>query len=239
MNARLTLATIYLVAFAGYTSISWLFPCSLTIQPALASASLTRIHRSLYSYVLAIGIIPVGMLSDRLGRRQFLVAGLILSTIAPLLYPLARDMASLYLVGILLGLGGCLFVPTALAIITDLSRQGEHGKAMGWYTASSQLGLMAGPVAGGYIMQQFGFSVAFYGCSALSLMALIFVATRLRAVHQKPVACSVRAPLAMVKHPGTAVSLMALVVTAVASSSVSTFIPLYVRDFSISAPGQA
>ncbi|MCX5996410.1 MAG: MFS transporter [Chloroflexi bacterium] len=239
MNARFTLATIYLVAFAGYTSISWLFPVIPYYTTSLGiSVADTGFIVSLYSYVLAIGIIPVGMLSDRLGRRQFLVAGLILSTIAPCLYPLAQDIASLYLVGITLGLGGALFMPTALATITDLSRQGEHGKAIGWYTAASQLGLMAGPVAGGYIVQQFGFSAAFYGCGALPLIALIFVLTRLRAIPQKPVTRSTgEHPWLWLRHPGAIVSLLALVITAVASSTVSTFIPLYVRDFGISAAG--
>jgi MFS transporter, DHA1 family, multidrug resistance protein len=239
MNTRLTRATIYLVAFAGYTSISWLFPVLPYYTTSLGiGVADTGFIVSLYSYVLAIGIIPVGMLSDRLGRSQFLVAGLILSAAAPLLYPLAHDIPALYLVGILLGLGGALFVPTALAVITDLSREGEHGKAMGWYTASSQLGLMAGPVAGGYIVQQFGFTAAFYGCSALPFIALIFVATRLHAIPQQPVARSVSGhPWLWLKHPGAAVSLLALVVTAVASSTVSVFIPLYVRDFGISAGG--
>ena len=239
MNTRLTRATIYLVAFAGYTGISWLFPVLPYYATSLGiGVADTGFIVSLYSYVLAIGIIPVGMLSDRLGRRQFLVAGLILSAAAPLLYPLAHDIPALYLVGILLGLGGALFVPTALAVITDLSREGEHGKAMGWYTASSQLGLMTGPVAGGYAVQQFGFTAAFYGCSALPLIALAFVANGLHAIPQQPVARSVSEhPWLWLKHPGAIVSLLALVITAVASSTVSAFIPLYVRDFGIPAGG--
>jgi MFS family permease len=240
MNARFTLATIYLVAFAGFTSFSWLFPVIHYYTASLGiSVADTGFIVSLYSYVMAAGIIPIGILSDRLGRRQFLVSGLILSAIAPFLYPLAQDITALYLVRILHGLGGALFLPTALAIVADLSRQGEHGKTMGWYTASSQLGLMAGPVAGGYIVQQFGFTAAFYGCSALPLLALIFVATRMHAIPQKP------APLIGTStqtwkwlwHPGAIVSLLALVITAVASSTVSTFIPLYVRDFGINEAG--
>lgn len=239
MNPLLTLATIYLVAFAGYASTAWLFPVLPYYTTSLGiSISDTGFIVSLYSYALAIGIIPVGMLSDRLGRRQFLVAGLIISAGAPFLYPLAKDVGSLYLVGILLGLGGALFMPTALATIADLSRQGEHGKAMGWYTASSQLGLMTGPLAGGYIVQHFGFTAAFYGCSALPLIALVFVITRLRAIPQKPVAADTgRHPWQWLWHPGAIISLLALVITAIASSTISTFIPLYVRGLGIAEAG--
>ena len=240
MNARFTLATIYLVAFAGFTSFSWLFPVIPYYTSSLGiSVADTGFIVSLYSYVMAAGIIPIGMLSDRLGRRQFLVAGLILSAVAPFLYPLAHDITALCLVRVLHGLGGALFLPTALAIVADLSRQGEHGKTMGWYTASSQLGLMAGPVAGGYIVQQFGFTSAYYGCSALPLIALIFVATRMQAIPQKPATLKDLSihPWLWLRHPGAIVSLLALVITAVASSTVSTFLPLYVRDFGISEAG--
>jgi MFS family permease len=240
MNARFTLATIYLVAFAGFTSFSWLFPVIPYYTSSLGiSVADTGFIVSLYSYVMAAGIIPIGMLSDSLGRRQFLVAGLILSAVAPFLYPLAGDITALCLVRVLHGLGGALFLPTALAIVADLSRQGEHGKTMGWYTASSQLGLMAGPVAGGYIVQQFGFTSAYYGCSALPLIALIFVATRMQAIPQKPATLKDLSihPWLWLRHPGAIVSLLALVITAVASSTVSTFIPLYVRDFGISEAG--
>lgn len=240
MNARFTLITIYLVAFAGFTSFSWLFPVIPYYTSGLGiSVADTGFIVSLYSYVMAAGIIPIGMLSDRLGRRKFLVSGLILSAIAPFLYPLAQDLTTLCIVRILHGLGGALFLPTALAIVADLSRHGEHGKTMGWYTASSQLGLMAGPVAGGYIVEQFGFTPAFYACSALPLLALVFVSTRMHSIPQKPDPQQESAihPWNWLRHPGAIVSLLALVITAIASSTVSTYIPLYVRDFGITEAG--
>jgi len=240
MKNSFTLVTIYLVAFAGFTSLSWLFPVIPYYAASLGiSVADTGFVVSLYSYVMAIGILPCGILSDRWGRRQFLVAGLIVSAIIPFLYPLAKDLSSLYMIRIVHGLGSALFIPTALAVVTDLSRHGEHGKAMGWYTASSQLGLMAGPIVGGFILQQFGFEAAFYGCSLMPLLALIFVATRMHAIPQKPLSIPAENihPWKWLAHPGAIVSLLALVITAVASSTISTFVPLYVRDFGITEAG--
>jgi MFS family permease len=87
-------------------------------------------------------------------------------------------------------------------------------------------------------VQQFGFTTAFYGCSALPLLALIFVATRMHAIPQRPAPVQDSThPWLWLRHPGAIISLLALVVTAVASSTVSTFIPLYVRDFGITEAG--
>ena len=240
MNNSFTLITLYIIAFAGFTSISWLFPVVPYYTSNLGlSVFDTGLIVSIYSYVNAIGIIPAGIISDRWGRRTFLLIGLIISTIAPFLYPLAHDAASLYLVRILHGLGSALFIPTALALVTDITGDGEHGKAIGWYTAASQLGLMAGPIAGGFMLEHYGFEMAFYTCSLAPLLALIFVSTRLHALPHMPVhsAHSGTNSWRWLADRGSIISFIALIVVAIGSSSVSTFIPLYVHQFSISAAG--
>jgi MFS family permease len=240
LNKSFTLITLYIIAFAGFTSFSWLFP----VVPYYAKDLGLNIYDvglivSIYSYINAVCIIPAGIISDRWGRRTFLITGLIISTVAPFFYPLARDAGTLYLVRILHGLGSAIFMPAALAVVTDITGEGEHGKAMGWYTASSQLGLMAGPIAGGFTLEHFGFEAAFYTCSLLPLLALIFVSTRMHALphvplHREPAGTQTWKWLT---GHGAIISLIALVMIAVGSSSVSTFIPLYVKQFSISESG--
>lgn len=240
MNKSFTLVTLYIIAFAGFTSISWMFPVVPYYTSSLGlNVYDTGLIVSIYSYVNAIFLIPAGIISDRWGRRTFLITGLVISTIAPFLYPMARDAATLYIVRILHGLGSSLFMPTALAVVTDLTGEGEHGKAIGWYTTASQLGLMAGPVAGGFILEHFGFEAAFYTCSLMPFLALIFLSTRMHAIPHTSVHR---------KNPGTqswkwlndrglVISFIALVMIAVGSAALGTFIPLYVHQFNISEAG--
>jgi MFS family permease len=240
LNKSFTLITLYVIAFAGYTSVSWLFPVIPYYSSNLGLSIFdTGLIVSIYSYVIAIGIIPVGIITDRWGRRTFLVTGLIVSTTVPFFYPLCQDATALYIVRILHGLGSALFIPTALALVTEITGAGEHGKAMGWYTASSQLGLMAGPIAGGFILEHFGFEAAFYTCGLVPLLALIFVCTRMHALPAAPLhsASSDTHPWKWLSDRGAIISFIALVMVAVGSSSVSTFIPLYVKQFSISESG--
>jgi len=240
LNNSFTLITLYIIAFAGFTSFSWLFPVIPYYASGLGlSVADTGIIVSIYSYVNAIGIIPAGIISDRWGRRTFLVIGLIISTLSPFLYPLARDIVTLNLVRILHGLGSALFIPTALAVVTDISSDGEHGKSIGWYSLSAQLGLMAGPMAGGFILEHFGFEAAFYTCSLTPLLALIFVSTRMHALPHIPKHKNLDAGNSWqwLADRGAIISIVSLIMIAIGSSAVSTFIPLYVHQFGISEAG--
>lgn len=225
-----------MVAFTGFAGFSWL---SVVTPYYLASLGIGVSEIGLmiatYAYVNAAGMFPSSMLSQRWGRRNFLIAGLIIATVAPLLYPFAQDIPVLYLITILHGLGATLFVPTALAIVTELSGPHEFGKSIGWYSASAQLGLMAGPVAGGFILQHFGFTAAYASCGLMPLLALTFVLIRMR---QLPVKALTQQPHQAsswnwMRTRGFIISILCLIMIAVGASSVNTFIPLYVQGFGI------
>ena len=240
MNKSFTLITLYIIAFAGFTSLSWLFPVIPYYAGNLGlSISDTGLIVSIFSYVNALCIVPVGMISDRWGRRTLLVTGLVICAIAPFLYPLAHNTTALYLIRIMHGLGSALLMPCALALVTDITGEGEHGKAMGWYTASSQLGLMAGPLAGGFVLEHLGFTAAFYTCSIMPLLALVFLSTRMHTLPHKPVYQPPREPHHWSWLAGSAalISFLSLIIIAIGSSAVSTYIPLYARQFSITESG--
>lgn len=232
-----TLITIYMVAFTGFAGFSWL----AVVTPYYFSSlgfSVSDIGQmiAIYAYVNAAGMFPCSMLSERWGRRNFLIAGLIIATIAPLLYPFATDLWVLYMICILHGLGSTLFVPTALAIVTELSKPEDFGKSIGWYSASAQLGLMSGPVAGGFILQHFGFLAAYASCGFMPLLSLTFVLIRMRRIPVKTLVLQSKAPSSWgwLGNRGTMVSILCLIMIAIGASSVNTFIPLYVREFGIS-----
>ncbi len=240
MKNSFTLVTIYLIAFAGFTSFSWLFPVVPYYASSLGiSISDIGIVVSIYSYINAAAILPSGMLSDRWGRRRFLVAGLVVSTVVPFLYPLAKDFWALCIIRALHGLGAAVFVPTAIAAVIDLASPEKRGQILGWYTASAQLGLMAGPIVGGYILQGFGYEAAFYSCGLMPLLGLIFLSARMRSIPKKPPTHPSEDAHSWnwLKQRGAIISLLALIVTAVGSGTISTFIPLYVQGFGITEAG--
>jgi MFS family permease len=236
MTAMFTLVTIYIVAFTGFAGFSWLSVVTPYYFSSLGiGVSDIGLMIGVYAYVNAAGMFPCSILSERWGRRKFLIMGLVLATIAPLLYPFAKDIWLLYAIIILHGLGSTMFVPTALALVTELSEPAEFGKSIGWYSASAQLGLMAGPMAGGFILQQFGFVAAYTSCGFMALLALILVIIRMRHIPVKIQDLSVQPGRSWgwLSNRGIVISLLALIMIAAGASSINTFIPLYVRGYGI------
>jgi DHA1 family multidrug resistance protein-like MFS transporter len=225
-----TLITLYIVAFVGYAGFSFMFPVIPLYADELgASVSQVGVIVATISYVTAFFLIPFGILSDRFGRQKLLIGGLVVFTLAPLLYPLANNPEQLILVRAIHGLGAAAFLPTAIALVVDLTPETKRGEAIGWYTASLQLGLMSGPITGGFLTSQFGFDAAFYGCSAVSLIGLILAFSRLRAIAHQPAVIPIehKSSWRWLGQPLAIAVLLAPLLVAVGSGTIGSYIPLY------------
>lgn len=240
MKNSFTLFTVYVVAFVGFTGFSFLFPV-IPLYAAELGAPVSQVGLivATISYVTAFFLIPFGMLSDRFGRHNLLVGGLAVFTLAPLLYPLASNPQQLILVRAVHGLAAAAFLPAAIALVVDLTPETNRGEAIGWYTASLQLGLMAGPITGGFLAGYFGFDAAFYGCSAVSLVGLVFILSRPGALIQRPATGSAEAGSSWrwLMQPLVVASLLVPLFIAVGSGTIASYIPLYGQGFGITEAG--
>jgi MFS family permease len=235
-----TLITLYIVAFAGFAGFSFMFPV-IPLYAAELGATVAEVGVivATISYVTAFFLIPFGMLSDRFGRQKLLAGGLAIFTLAPLLYPLANNPEQLILFRAIHGLAAAAFLPTAIALVIDLTPEAKRGEAIGWYSASIQLGLMAGPITGGFLAGHFGFDAAFYGCSAISLIGLVLVFSRLRAIAHRPAVSPDRTSSSWrwLGQPLAVAVLLAALLVAVGSGTIGSYIPLYGIDFGITEAG--
>jgi MFS family permease len=231
-----TLISLYAVAFVGYAGFSFMFPViPLYAADIGAPVSEVGIIVATLSYVTAIFLIPFGMLSDKFGRPKLLMGGLIVFTLTPLLYPLAHTTGQLIVVRAIHGLGAAAFLPAAIALVVDLTPANRRGTAIGWYTASLQLGLMAGPITGGFLAGRFGFNAAFYGCAALSFIGLALAFSRLRDIVHEPVATpDVNiSPWRWLGHPLAIAVMLAPALVALGSGTIGSYIPLYGQQFGL------
>lgn len=122
--------------------------------------------------------VPIwGRLSDRLGRRPFIIAGLFASAASYLIFGLAGSLAILFLSRVTAGLaGGTISVAQAYVADTTGPRDRAHG--MGMLGAASGLGVLIGPAIGGYF-SGFGYGVpgfiAAALCAANGVAAIFFL----------------------------------------------------------------
>jgi multidrug resistance protein len=89
-----------------------------------------------------------GRLSDRYGRRPALVIGLTASAIAYLVFAYSHAVWLLFVSRLVQGAGGGT-TGVAQAYVADTVTPKERAKALGWLSASTNVGVVLGPVIGG------------------------------------------------------------------------------------------
>ncbi len=239
MNDHRALITLCVAGFAANVGFGLLFPV-LPLYAEGMGASPAEIGLTLagYSYVTAVALIPFGILSDRVGHRRMLIAGLLVSSLAPLLYPLAGNLGQLNLVRAFHGLASAMLLPAAVALVLNSASPDRSGEALGWFGTATQSALVVGPALGGLLLSHYGFKVAFYSCSVIPLSGLIFVLFGPDAI--QPIArrgALSRDSLSWLKQPRVLAGLLTPLFFTMGSGTILTFMPLYSEVLGISGTG--
>ncbi|HEY5505358.1 MAG TPA: MFS transporter, partial [Sedimentisphaerales bacterium] len=142
-------------------------------------ASATMLSWVPTSYILATAtcLLPAGRFADINGRRKMYTAGILLFTTATLMCGMVDSIGGLILMRVLQGIGASFIFSTGMAILAAAYPPDSRGKALGYSTASTYVGLSAGPVLGGIISFYFGWRVIFLLSAGLGLL-VFFMASR-------------------------------------------------------------
>jgi MFS family permease len=95
--------------------------------------------------------IPLGRLSDRYGRKLFIIAGLILTAFSTALLGEARTTAQLIWLRAIQGVGAAGIAAPAFALAADLAKPGGEGRQMSIITMGFGLGIALGPLIAGLL----------------------------------------------------------------------------------------
>ena len=109
------------------------------------------------TYALLIVVLQplVGWGLDRIGRRYFLIAGLVGYALSNLIFGLTTSVSGLFLAQLAQGVGSGLFWLTALAVISDLAPEEGSGREFGRLEEMSFRGILFGALFGFLIMGLF------------------------------------------------------------------------------------
>ena len=120
------------------------------------------------------GFMPVvGNFSDKIGRKIFVVSGLLLLSVVSLLYLLADNEYQLTIIRFIHGIGAAIVLPIVMAYVGEFAEEGKEGASMGPMAMMFYLGMATGPLLGGILHHALGFNAVFYGASILSVMAFL------------------------------------------------------------------
>ncbi len=107
-------------------------------------------------------ILPAGKLADIYGRRRLFSFGVLISGCSCILGGLAVN-AELLLAGRLLqGIGGAFIFGSSMALVSGIPPEEQKARVMGIYIAICYMGIVAGPVFGGFILKYFDWRWVFH-----------------------------------------------------------------------------
>jgi MFS family permease len=159
--------------------VSWgLFP--LYFASAGATLREAAVLIAVYPAVWGLGQTLVGALSDRLGRKWLMSAGMVLQGLA-LVAIGATQRADAWLCGMIcLGVGTALAYPTLLSAVSHHSHPGWRATAMGVYRLWRDLGYAVGALLAGGLADAFGLAASIGAIGAVTVLSGVVVATTYR-----------------------------------------------------------
>jgi len=129
----------------------------------------------IYALTIAALLLPMGRLSDLVGRKKVYIIGTVVLAAGAILSGLSPSLEMMFPSRVLQGVGAAMTQGTGMAIITAAFPANEKGRAIGMFMTMVGVGAIAGPAIGGLVVDAFGWRVVFF--LTLPLEAICLVAT--------------------------------------------------------------
>jgi MFS family permease len=127
----------------------------------------------LFNATYAITALPMGMLSDKLGRRRVIALGWLIYGLVYLGFALASSIWLAWLLFALYGIYYGVVEGVARAFVADLVPEGRRGTAYGLFQGVTGLMLLPASLIAGWFWQIFNPSAPFYFGAGLAFLAMV------------------------------------------------------------------
>ena len=114
-----------------------------------------------------------GRLSDKKGRKTFILPGLFTYALISVAFIYATDIYALIIVRFFHGVASAMLMPVIQAYVGDITPPGREGLSMGLYNMFMLFGLSLGPLIGGSVKDQISLQASFICMGMLALLGFI------------------------------------------------------------------
>lgn len=161
-----------LTALAMATTSIYLPSLPHMAQDLSATIGEVQLTLTLYMAVYGLAQLVMGPLSDRYGRRPVMISGLALAVLASIGCAATYSVGMLLAARVLQGIGACVGVVTARAVIRDVYDRQGSARALSVMTMVVSLAPIAAPIIGGYIEIWAGWRVTFLLIATLTAVVM-------------------------------------------------------------------
>lgn len=135
---------------------------------------------AVYPGVWAVAQVGTGALSDRIGRKRLIVAGMLVQAAAIGAIAIGSSFDAWLIAAAVLGLGTAMVYPTLLAAVADVADPAWRGSAIGVYRLWRDLGFAAGALVTGIVADAAGMPAAIWAVAVLTAASGLLVLARMR-----------------------------------------------------------
>lgn len=190
-----------LLSLAHLVSFLDRFVMGLVLVPVkmefgLSDTQLGLLHGTGFVILYTLAALPLGRLADRSNRRNLIIIGILLWSVATAACGLTNSFASLFAARIGVGFGEASLLPAAMSLLAAYFSRKQLGRAVGTFTMGASLGTSLAFIAGGailaWLVTRGGMDLPYFG--HLSPWKALFVITSLPGLALALLLLTVREP---------------------------------------------
>jgi MFS transporter, DHA1 family, solute carrier family 18 (vesicular amine transporter), member 1/2 len=167
-------ALVTTAAFADILAYSIAVPVLPDLSRRLgASPTMIGFLFGAFGVSVLLTSVPMGAVSDRIGRRGPLVAGAGVLAASTVLFAFAATLPWLFAARLVQGAADAVTWVVGFALIADLYQAEERGRVMGLVMSGTTVGFMIGPSLGGWLYESAGPQVPYLVVAALSAVCAV------------------------------------------------------------------
>ena len=222
-------ALVTLATFVDIVAYSVAVPILPDMSRRLgASATMIGFLFASFGITVLTVSVPMGAISDRLGRKLPMVLGLLALAAATALFAVAERLPTLFAARLVQGAADAVTWVVGFALLADLYGPAERGQVMGLVMSGTTFGFMIGPTLGGWLYETGGMRVPFLSVALVAVgVAIGFAWLEIPSKHTEHQSAPIST---IVRVPAVAACAMAVVV---GGGTIAMFEPmqsLYLAD---------
>jgi len=168
---------VALVTFATFTDIV-AYSVAIPVLPDLsrrlgASPTMIGFVFASFGVTLLTVSLPMGAVSDRIGRRTPMVGGLVALAASTLLFAYATSLPWLFAARLVQGAADAITWVVGFALIADRYASDERGRVTGFVMSGTSVAVMIGPSIGGWLYEIGGIRLPFSFVTLLAVAGAI------------------------------------------------------------------
>ncbi|CAB5079402.1 Uncharacterized MFS-type transporter [Olavius algarvensis associated proteobacterium Delta 3] len=182
-------ATLFLSMFAVITGVGIVVPLLPVYAHHLGAGGIyIALIFGAFSLSRAVFLPYFGRLSDRKGRKPFIVIGLFAYALISIGFILSESVETLIGLRFVQGIVSAMIMPVTQAYVGDITPGGREGYTMGLFNMSVFCGLSLGPLLGGVIHDWLSLDMAFLCMGLLAFAGFLLSLVLLPPIRSEKVA---------------------------------------------------